>query len=664
MFRTQTPFRSLLSATALTALFVLCAADARAQTSAFTYQGRLTDAGSPANGAYDFEFRLYDAETGGAQLAPAQTLAGVQVMNGTFTVRLDFGAGAFASGQARYLEIGVRRGGEAGEFTLLVPRQQLTAAPYALRSQSAAASDSATRADAATSADDSSKLGGVSSSEYVRTDDPRLSGGGTPAAGSPHYIQNGTAPQAGDFNIAGSGTAGGSLSANVMNAATSYNLSGSRVLSAPGRDNLFAGLGAGAATTPASPISGYDNSFFGTDAGKANTSGGENSFFGMGAGKANTSGSGNSFFGRHTGIANTTGRGNSFFGSDTGIANTNGSINSFFGEAAGLNNTTGGGNSFFGFRNGFYNTAGIDNSFFGNAAGEYNTTGRDNSFFGRSAGNTNKTGSQNTYLGAYSDGLDGLANATAVGYLAYVTQSNSLVLGSIKGLNFATADTNVGIGTSAPPVRLTVQTPTSNYGIVHTDGSITVGTFVGGAGNGGYIGTKSSHPLHLFANDGPASLTIDTAGRVRVVNLGSAGVTQLCRNASNQISACSSSLRYKTNVAPFSSGLGLVRRLRPITFDWREGGARDLGLGAEDVARVEPLLATYNEKGEVEGVKYDRVAVVLVNAVREQQAQLERQRDEIARQREEIRRLAAAVEGLKRLAGANRRGGHGAARRR
>ena len=31
---------------------------------AFTYQGRLTDGGSPADGEYDFRFRLYDAASG------------------------------------------------------------------------------------------------------------------------------------------------------------------------------------------------------------------------------------------------------------------------------------------------------------------------------------------------------------------------------------------------------------------------------------------------------------------------------------------------------------------------------------------------------------------------------------------------------------------------
>lgn len=95
------------------------------------------------------------------------------------------------------------------------------------------------------------------------------------------------------------------------------------------------------------------------------------------------------------------------------------------------------------------------------------------------------------------------------------------------------------------------------------------------------------------------------------------------RNVNLQISTCSSSLRYKTNPALFTSGLNLVNQVQPITFDWKTGGMRDLGLGAEDAAAVEPLLVTYNEKGKVEGVKYDRVAVVLVNAVKEQQTQIQ-----------------------------------------
>ena len=62
--------------------------------SSFTYQGRLDDGGSPANGLYDFKFVLYDAPTGGAKIAETE-LGDVAVSEGLFAVELDFGASAF-----------------------------------------------------------------------------------------------------------------------------------------------------------------------------------------------------------------------------------------------------------------------------------------------------------------------------------------------------------------------------------------------------------------------------------------------------------------------------------------------------------------------------------------------------------------------------------------
>ena len=130
-------------------------------------------------------------------------------------------------------------------------------------------------------------------------------------------------------------------------------------------------------------------------------------------------------------------------------------------------------------------------------------------------------------------------------------------------------------------------------------------------------------------------LTVTTSGAVTIGgvvtlnSVGSAGGLQLCRNLFNQISQCSSSLRYKSNVAALDSGLELINRLHPVTFDWKQNGERDLGLVAEDVAKVEPLLVTHNDKGEIEGVKYDRIGVVLLNAVKEQQQIIERQQQQI-----------------------------------
>lgn len=43
----------------------------RAQTPAFTYPGRLDEAGTPANGLYDLRLAVYDAETGGSTIGGA-----------------------------------------------------------------------------------------------------------------------------------------------------------------------------------------------------------------------------------------------------------------------------------------------------------------------------------------------------------------------------------------------------------------------------------------------------------------------------------------------------------------------------------------------------------------------------------------------------------------
>src|SRR6059058_5507476 len=68
---------------------------ALAQTTAFTYQGRLTDGGTPANGNYDLQFTLWDSASGGSQIGSTQTINTVAVSNGVFTVSLDFGASSF-----------------------------------------------------------------------------------------------------------------------------------------------------------------------------------------------------------------------------------------------------------------------------------------------------------------------------------------------------------------------------------------------------------------------------------------------------------------------------------------------------------------------------------------------------------------------------------------
>ncbi len=151
-------------------LIIFYAGIAWAQNTTITYQGKLTDAGNPANGNYDLQFKLFDTVTvgTGTQQGEMQERNSVAVSAGNFSVMLDFGATVFG-GADRYLEIGVRPANSPDAYTVLAPRQQLTSSPYAIQTLNA------------------QKLGGL------------------PASG---FVQNTTAPQTGaSFNIDGSGTA-------------------------------------------------------------------------------------------------------------------------------------------------------------------------------------------------------------------------------------------------------------------------------------------------------------------------------------------------------------------------------------------------------------------------------------------------------------------------
>jgi hypothetical protein len=101
----------------------------------FTYQGKLSDGGAPANGTYDLQFILYDDLSDGLQVGSTVTLNDVSVTNGLFTVQLDFGD--VFDGTALYLEISVRPGDSVEAYTTLVPRQPLSPTPYALYSAKA-----------------------------------------------------------------------------------------------------------------------------------------------------------------------------------------------------------------------------------------------------------------------------------------------------------------------------------------------------------------------------------------------------------------------------------------------------------------------------------------------------------------------------------------------
>src|SRR5258708_6370485 len=110
-------------------LALIAAANAAAQGSAFTYQGRLNEDGKPASGLYDFLMTLYDTPINGSVIGSSLFLNDIEVTNGLFTQVLDFGEYPF-SGSPRWLEIWVRPGATNIPLTVLAPRQPLTATPY------------------------------------------------------------------------------------------------------------------------------------------------------------------------------------------------------------------------------------------------------------------------------------------------------------------------------------------------------------------------------------------------------------------------------------------------------------------------------------------------------------------------------------------------------
>ncbi len=501
-------------------VFAICLflTTARAQSTDISFQGRLDNNSQPANADYDFEFRLYDAPTGG-NLLGTETQLNIPVAAGVFSVRLSF-APALFNGTNRFLEISVRSAAAPGGYQQLLPRQTLTSVPSAIRSLTS---------------DNALQLGGILASQFVLTNDTRLFNDRNPLANSPNYIQNSNTPQASsNFNVSGNGTVSGTLSGNFVSAGTQFNLGGNRILRASAF-NLVLGLGAGIGDLSV----GFRNTIVGNGAGtNFGVDGRENSIFGMEAG---------------TNIGN--GVANAYFGYRAGFANT-GNTNAFFGNLTG-NDTT--------------DTS--SNTFIGNASGHRTTTGSRNTFLGSTSGSANFTGSDNTVIGHFANvASPDLVFATAIGAGAVVGLSNTILLG-------------------------------------RTDGSDRV----------------------------------QIPGQLQLVSLATGGVTSLCRTATAFIATCSSSLRYKNSVQTFTGGMNVVRGLRPITFNWREGGSADIGFAAEEVNAVEPLLVTRNDKGEIEGVKYAQITAVLVNAANEQQEQIDEQRDLIKKQQSEITELKAFI---------------------
>ena len=625
-----------------------------------TVSGVLTDAGGqPRTGSVSLTFGLYVQQAGGEalwaerQVVTADTQGRYSVLLGA-TVAGGVPPELFGEGKAQWL--GVQVEGEAE-----LPRVLLVAVPYALR------------------AADADTLGGkpltafVTSEELTKVVDERVAStvavtpaASTTAGGGSVLLGNETGTNTWYGEEAANGTMTGTLNSffgwRSGNATTT------------GTGNAMFGYGAGMYNT-----AGNDNAIFGAGAGYNTTTASGNAFFGQNSGSSNTTGSGNAFFGRSSGLANTTGFNNTFLGYDAGLANSTSYYNTFVGHSAGLSNsagnqntfvghdsgrsTTASYNTFFGRASGRSNTTGYDNIAVGWGAGYSNTTGHDNVFLGDSAGyNGTTTQSYNTVVGSESDVAGGVSNAAAIGYAAYVTQSNSLVLGGIAGVNSATADTWVGIGTTAPTAML------------HVTGDVRVGNYLRGV-NDVVMGSGTSLPswsgnvelnnetgvgFHFRAlntrfdigtNSGgaplyPGLLTLSMFGRVGIGTTDPQYKLHVVGDIWATGTIQSSDRRLKEQIVDLGYGLREVLQLRPVSYHLKDHavGTRTLGLIAQEVEPVLPeLVGRGQDEAGMLGLNYTGLVPVLIKAMQEQQETIGEFRTTIGQQQANLDQKIAEV---------------------
>jgi hypothetical protein len=581
----------------------LVAEPARAAATGFVYEGRLDDGGTPANGHYDLRLSPFvDAKSGAALSAPL-VFEDVPVVDGRFRIDFDL---PLATASSTWIEVGVRDGNAVGGFSA-IPGRSEAASAKAIGACWSSTGDSATNpaVNFLGTTDAQPLVLRVQNQSVARYEPSSFLFGGVPATAN---VIAGAA-----VNGIFSGVRGAVIAGGGMPVDSDPSVSGE----APNLVNDdFGTVGGGYGNLAGDGLIDRTSASVATVAGGAgNAASGYSASVGGGLNNAATD----------AGATVAGGQGNTASGLVATVSG--GSENVASGEWA----TVGGG---------LQNVASTQTSVI--AGGRANVVSGTSASVGGGFENS-ATASQATVSGGRSNLASGSTATISGGTGNRATGSTSIIVGGASN-EAASAGATVGGGSQncaggqiswvagfagkiRPGTGLTFPAGAACAGVALSgDANGDEGTFLWNGGSAEFTSTGSRQFLinspngaAINSND-PAGNTLRVGGTLRVDALGSTGTATLCRNANNQLSACSSSARYKEHITDLELGLAVVERLRPVAYEWKSTREADIGFVAEEIAAIDPRLVTRNAAGEVEGVKYERLTAVLAVALQESNA--------------------------------------------
>lgn len=214
---------------------------------------------------------------------------------------------------------------------------------------------------------------------------------------------------------------------------------------------------------------------------------------------------------------------------------------------------------------------------------------------------------------------------------------------------------NVGIGTSTPNSTLTVGNaggtipgeitlnPTTNAyegGQINFKRSLTGSTVDWSIDQ--YGTTAADARLRIFNTSELNGLVIKENGYIGMGNNAPTVRLQVTGDIIANSIAGSSDARFKTDVAPISNPLQKVLALRGVNFNWNTSAfpqrmfsdKRTLGFIAQEVEKVLPeIVQTENTAEGYKSVQYDKVVALLVEAIKEQQKQINQLKKQVKKLR-------------------------------